>query len=125
MFKLWEAASPFDCETCTDKEKDVRNCLNHKDLVDPAVTEYTPEVVAEHEQKKAIKVFSLKDIRLYECPLSYLTFESGEVTRLAYLIGEGQHLLYVGGWGDQPAWLIEAVEIYRTEQARANAKTGN
>jgi len=94
-----------------------------------AVTEYSEEIKEELKEKGAEKVFSLGDIRLYECPLTYIEGETWEVIRLGYLIedtkvllygggwGDQPTLLYGGGWGDQPTWLVEAFEIFKSESA--------
>ena len=49
--------------------------------------EYSEEVKEELKEKEAQKVFSLGDIRLYECPLSYITEETRDLMRLCFLIG--------------------------------------
>jgi len=82
-----------------------------------AVTEYSEEIKEELKEKGAEKVFSLGDIRLYECPLTYIEGETWEVIRLGYLIEDTKVLLYGGGWGDQPTWLVEAFEIFKSESA--------
>lgn len=70
------------------------------------------------QQRQAQKVFSLGDIRLYECPVSYISRDTVEVMRLVYLIDDSKSLLYGGGWGSQPAWLVEALEVFRMETVR-------
>jgi len=70
-----------------------------------------------------VKVHSLDDIRLYECPLTYITPETWEMVRLAYLAENTGHLLHEGGLGDQPAWLIEAIEICKAESANRIRET--
>ncbi len=211
--------SPFDCEKCSDRDKEQRNCLNRLGLSDEAraVTEYTWAVVEElknplayppfinpprppfskggskdrssggnrdagsgggrygppggrrdnslsvgkgplsggvgrlpesgdglcegegklggcegvpekarskgyafrrAEQRPAQKVFSLGGIRLYECPVSYISRDTVEMMRLVYLVDDSKNLLHSGGWGDQPAWLVEAVEVFRMETVR-------
>ncbi|MFQ5465534.1 MAG: hypothetical protein ACE5EI_06365 [Thermodesulfobacteriota bacterium] len=80
--------------------------------------EYTPEVTREHLGRGAKKVFRLGGLRLYECPLSYMTVDTAEVMRLVYLVDGSGALLHPGGWGGQPAWLVEACELYRVESAR-------
>ena len=82
-----------------------------------AVTEYTEEVKRELKEKGAEKVFSLGDIRLYECPLTYIEAETWEIIRLCYLIEDTHVLLFGGGWGDQPVWLVETYGIYKSESA--------
>lgn len=110
--------SPFVCETCEDKDRRARNCQNLLGLSDEAkaVTAYSPEIISEHEEKNATKVFSLGSIRLYECPLSYLTRDTSEIMRMIYLFDGTKNLPYGGGWADQPMWFVEAYEIFRREQ---------
>lgn len=67
------------------------------------------------KDKKAKKVFSLADIRLYECPLSYISADTAELMRIVYLVDRSGHLLHPGGWAGQPCWLIEAYEIFMSE----------
>jgi len=97
-----------------------RNCNNRLGLSDEAraVDAYTPGVRAELEESGAKKVFRLGDIRLYECPLSYLTLDTAELMRLVYLIDGSGRLLHAGGWGAQPFWLVEAYGIYKSEAVK-------
>lgn len=37
--------------------------------------------------------------------------------RAVYLMEGGRDLFFSGGWGDQSAWLIEAFEIFKAENA--------
>lgn len=37
--------------------------------------------------------------------------------RAVYLMDGSGHLLYGGGWVEQPAWLVEAYEMFRCETA--------
>ena len=117
-------ASPFKCETCTERDKDARNCFNHKGLSDDAraVGEYTEEVKGELKERGGEKVFSLGDVRLYECPFSLITRETQELIRLCFLVEETGQLLFNGGWAEQPYWLIEAFEIYKMEIGLWQAK---
>lgn len=64
----------------------------------------------------------LGDIRLYECPLSYITAETWEIIRTVYLVEDSKQLFFPGGWADQPYWLFEAVRIYKSELARRQDK---
>lgn len=114
------SGSPFDCERCTRQDREARNCCNRKGLREEAraVEAYTPEVVEEHREKGARKVFRLAGLRLYECPLSYISMVTSDVIRLVYLIEGSGALLFPGGWGAQPAWLVEAYEVFRAENAR-------
>lgn len=98
----------------------IRNCGNHCGLSDEAraVTEYTDGVIQEHKGSGSQKVFSLGNIRLYECPLTYVTTETWEIIGLINLMEDSRNLLFSGGWADQPAWLIEAIQVAKTEVAR-------
>jgi hypothetical protein len=63
----------------------------------------------------AVKLVTLGDIRLYECPNSYVTEETGDILQAVFLVTE-THIPYVpGGWQDQPHWLSEAVALYKKE----------
>lgn len=76
------------------------------------------ETVEELRGKGAEKVLALGDIRLYECPLSYITEETAGLMRVVFLIDSTGQLLFGGGWAEQPFWLAEAYEIYRNEKKR-------
>jgi hypothetical protein len=112
--------SPFKCEECSERDREARNCFNHRGLTENAraVTAYTTEVTDEHGEKGAKKVFRLGEIRLYECPVSYITADTAELMRLCYLLEGSGALLHPGGWGAQPPWLIEAYEIYKFESVK-------
>lgn len=118
--------SPFDCANCTERDKRVRNCFNRLGLSEEAraVSGYTEEVIEEHGGKGAQKVFSVGGIRLYECPLSYITDETSRLMRMVFLIDGTGHLPFSGGWADQPYWLVEAFEVYKIESARALKEKG-
>jgi len=64
-------------------------------------------------------------LRLYECPLTYILKESWEVIRLVYLIESTGQLLFEGGWGAQPFWLVEAYERYRIESFKRLKETND
>jgi hypothetical protein len=117
--------SPFDCNECGEKDKEARNCANRKGLSEGAraVYSYDDGIVAELREKKAAKVIGLGGLRFYECPLSYLSEETSEIMRTVFLIDESGHLLYGGGWAEQPCWLVEALEVYRVERALFDKST--
>ena len=118
--------SPFDCACCGDKDMDARNCSNKAGLCPDAtaVEKYTAQVMEELREKNARKVFSLGSIRLYECPVSYMSDDTRDLMRAVFLAQGSGRLLYGGGWGDQPEWFIEAYEIYMAE-ARLEHKDGS
>jgi hypothetical protein len=119
--KLSEAGSPFKCDECSERDKDNRNCFNRKGLSEGAIAveSYTDEIAGEHRELNAQKVFSLGTLRLYECPLSYLTQDTREITRLVYLCEDKGLMLHEGGIGNQPSWFIEAMEVFRAEKLKA------
>ena len=112
-------ASPFECETCGDKDRESRNCCNVLDLSNDAlaVTNYTDEVKVALSERNAKKVFTLGSLRLYECPLSYISEETRDVIQMVFLMDSTKRLLFAGEWGDQPAWLVEAYGIFLMESA--------
>lgn len=118
-FKTHEA-SPFDCAVCADTDRDARNCFNRRRLDEDAraVARYTDEIKFDIRKKGAKRVVSIGAIRLYECPLSYITAETREMMNLVFLVDDTGHLLHQGGWAEQPAWLVEAYQIYRVENAK-------
>ena len=63
----------------------------------------------------ARKVAVLGDIRLYECPLSYIAEETAEILQAVFLVTETHIPYFPGGWADQPHWLSEAVGLYKKE----------
>ncbi len=78
----------------------------------------------------ARKVAVLGDIRLYECPLSYITAETGEILQVVFLVTETHIPFFPGGWAEQPHWLSEAVALYKkevlewTERQRVKSEEG-
>ncbi len=108
---------PFECSVCGPRDREIRNCCNHKGLSEKgrAVTWYTEDIIDEHRKGSAHKVFTLGDIRLYECPLSYITHETWEILRMVYIVRHYGHLPFDGGWGNQPYWFVEAMEIFQVE----------
>lgn len=83
-----------------------------------AVVEYTDDVKQEILDKGCGKVFSLGDVRLYECPLSYITKDTYTIMQIVFL-AEESHILYIeGGWANQPSWFVEAYNINKVEQVK-------
>jgi len=105
----------------------MRNCSNRLGLTEGAraVASYTDEVAEELEAKAAKKVFGLGNLRLYECPLTYITEDTAEVMRLVYLADGTGHLMRPGGLGDQPCWFLEAIEIFKQEKRRGAKERGD
>lgn len=63
----------------------------------------------------ARKAAVLGDIRLYECPISYVTEETAEILQAVFLVTETHIPFFPGGWADQPHWLQEAVGLFKKE----------
>lgn len=118
---MTDGKGPFRCETCSDRDRRMRNCFNMFSLSERArvLSKYDEDVVNEHKAKAAKKVFSLGDIRLYECPLSYITNDTREMLRAVYMVDSLGVLLFGGGLGEQPCWFVEAFEIYGLEASRS------
>ncbi len=95
-----------------------RNCSNHLRLSEEArvVGEFTGAVSDEIRTKGATKVFSLRGLRFYECPLTAITAETFEMIRIEHLVEGSGSLYFSGGWAEQPHWLVEAYEIFRQER---------
>lgn len=120
-----ETGSPFDCETCTDKQRDYRNCQNEKGLSDNArfVEEYTDEISEELKDKGAKKAFTWGRYKFFECPLTYFDRDTADLIGLVILVDNTGALLHAGGWGDQPTWLIEAYRIFKEESSKEMQRT--
>lgn len=112
--------SPFECKSCTYADRGARNCFNRLSLDEKAraVERYTEDVTRELKDKGARKVFSLGELRLYECPLSYISRDTHEIMRAVFLSAEGGRLLFSGGWAEQAYWFVEAIEIFKIERER-------
>jgi len=94
-----------------------RNCGNTLDLSDESriVRRFTADVSEELKRTGAARVFSLGEIRFYECPLTSITTDTLEIIRVVYLMESSGRLYFDGGWSNQPHWLVEAYEIYKRE----------
>jgi hypothetical protein len=110
-----ESPLPFDCKTCKDKIG--RNCKNRKKLEYTVIQDFNfaEKAWRKKNAKHAPKVFRFKDLRLYECPVSYITNETRILLELLFS-EEHPPFIFPGGWLDQPVWWIEAIQIYKTEK---------
>lgn len=61
-------------------------------------------------------------MRLFECPISWITKETSQVLEVVTLAVDSGYLLFSGGWGKQPYWFVEAYQIYKEEVARWQEK---
>ncbi len=115
-----DGGSPFDCERCSPTDRKKRNCANMLALSEGAraVTEYTGDVERELKEKGAGKVVVLGNMRLYECPLSYITEDTWEIVRMIRFLEHTGRLPLGGGWADQPYWFVEAYGLYLEESGR-------
>lgn len=113
--------APFNCATCSDVDKQKRNCRNVKGLELTAIvwdeydTDRKNEMAKQLTEAGAAKIVGLGDIRLYECPLSWITPETYEVMKFINFSRDSGALYAAGGWDNQPAWFVRAYEIVRTE----------
>jgi hypothetical protein len=113
--------TPFDCNKCTDRDKDIRNCANYKEIPEEflAIEKYTDESTEyfkKHNLKKVAPLDNGKQcIRLYECPASYITHDTSDIIRLLYTIENTNYLLFDGGLAKQPYWLVQAMELFNIE----------
>ncbi len=71
-------------------------------------------VVRMLKEAKAEKVASLAGVRFFECPALLITPETHDLLWALHLVEQG-HLLWPGGWADQPYWLIQAQDVYKHE----------
>ena len=112
---------------CGEPDKKERNCSNYRGLSESAraVAAYDPEISEQIKASGSVKVISLGDLRLYECPLSYISEETFRVMRAVFMMESSGRLYFEGGLADQPCWAVEAFEIYQSERARlAGEKNG-
>jgi len=84
-----------------------------------------PGLIPEHQVSMAI-IWQSGDIRLTECPLSFITPDIHELISLVYECtnrhGDLIHLPYPGLISDQPSRFREAVDIVRRERNAWNIK---
>lgn len=66
-----------------------------------------------HKGKFPKTVIKLLDIRLYECPLTWMTSYTKRLINLLFLDKEPPKLVNAP-WAMQPKWYIEAISIYKT-----------
>ena len=67
------------------------------------------------EESNAKKVFTLGELRLYECPLKWISEDTWRMLRAIHLSKDSGVLYSAGGWDDQPEWFVEAYELHRIE----------
>jgi len=77
------------------------------------------------KKRKVKKVWKLGDIRLYECPLSWISQDTNMIIDQIFLTVDTPALFFPGAWSDQPAWFVEAWKIYKRVQFEELSKDGN
>jgi len=94
--------------------------LNFKNLSSESVCvdSYDDSVNNEHNSKDAKKVFALGDLRLYECPVSFITEETAFMMKAVFLSVDTKALYFGGGIADQPEWFVRALEVFSEENDR-------
>lgn len=102
-----------------------RNCNNLLRLSDESRAFLKSSEWIDHEilSKDATKVHTLGEVRLYECPLTYITRDTADMIRMAYLAESTSKLFTSGGVGDQPSWFVKAFELCKIEQKRKKEPT--
>lgn len=117
---------PFDCQNCTREDQEKNNCHNRYDLIDPAYEHLQNDAPIENWFLNDVKekwrgkykgsfpltVLLLGNIRLYECPNTWITQDTIRLKNALFL-GENPEKIYPGTWIDQPQWYIDAISIYR------------
>ncbi len=91
-------------------------------MPDTAIEDFKTLEYEEIEKSGQRKVWPLGTIRLYECPVTWITQESIDMMDACFMISNSSSLLFPGAWSDQPMWLWEAFKIYKTE---TNKTDGN
>lgn len=128
--KLGDGPAPFSCASCTDRDKELRNCGNRKRLKHTALA----SVKSAGFRPEGKKVYNLTNgeevLRLYECPVRWITDETMDLLHMVRLTNETGVFPLAGGTADQPYWFIEACQIYsrelsvwQTGKAKARSKT--
>jgi hypothetical protein len=105
----------------------MRNCLNHKGFKKVAFDgqlDVSKEDLAFLDKETKVKVLENgKDIiRLYECPLTYITKETSQLIGILYMYEDTKQFMYSGGIADQPHWFIEAIDIFKQETYQQTLK---
>ncbi|MBI5970870.1 MAG: hypothetical protein HY884_06920 [Deltaproteobacteria bacterium] len=65
---------------------------------------------------------SLSGLRFYECPLSCISEDTREIMRICFLMDGANALYFNGGWAEQPAWIVEAFEIFKAEAGNVSRR---
>jgi len=60
-------------------------------------------------------VWKLGELKLYECPLTWITADTYKILELLF-IEENPTRIFQGTWLDQPKWWLEAIQIYKHEK---------
>lgn len=113
-------AGSYDCTTCEQKKKALRNCHNHADVLHPILNGPEDWKLYPPEKKPVAK---LDRTKFFACPVSTITPHTWEMIRLgnACLTGEDDAITtlpFSGGYLEQPPWFREAMEIIRGERGR-------
>jgi len=75
------------------------------------------ETITALKEARAAKTATLHGVRLFECPVGWISQETHEIMRAIFLVEQTGRLLWPGEWADQPAWLVQAFEIYGSLKA--------
>jgi hypothetical protein len=115
-------APKLDCETCTEKKREQKNCHNRKKLIKTIV--HKSEWLSWPE---SLKPYGGKwgDLKFYECPRSAITSKTWEILALVDETTEYNpstkdtrttSLPFEGAWLDQPEWYRQTFSIVKRER---------
>jgi hypothetical protein len=71
-----------------------------------------------HKGKFPAAVFKLGNIKLYECPLTWISKDTSKIMKMLFL-EDNPPLIFPGTWLDQPQWYMESIHIYRNEKIQS------
>jgi hypothetical protein len=110
----------FDCTDCTKKQRDVRNCHNHKNFASLILLKSEwKEVTANHHHSSVLKI---GDLKFMSCPVSTITTDTWDILALVSETTDGDcnilNLPFAGTIIEQPQWYRQAVKIVKSERAK-------
>ncbi|MFH1385107.1 MAG: hypothetical protein ABIH47_09145 [Candidatus Omnitrophota bacterium] len=94
---IWLPTFKLDCRACSEEEKRENGCREDSPIPD---------------------VWELDGWMFQRCPASIITVQTGRILR-AYTFFKLGFLPYSGGWLEQPAKFISAIEIIEREIKKA------
>jgi hypothetical protein len=103
-------ADVYDCQQCTEKKRDARNCHNRKGRRDNIL-----EKLEWQTASRDIRAIKIGEVKFYRCPISTITRKTWEILKVinATTDVDGNIIIpYVGqSYTDQPEWYKQALNI--------------